>query len=72
MTSTLKLLSNAICRKMLSQRVVLPAAEPPATPMTIFCGDYSELKDFLRLLRLSIGEDIIAVLCPYWCLYCPN
>jgi len=30
MTSTLKLRSKAICLKMLSQRVVFPAAEPPA------------------------------------------
>jgi hypothetical protein len=36
MTSTLKFRSKAICLKMLSQRVVLPAALPPATPIIIF------------------------------------
>lgn len=36
MISTLKLRSKAICLSMFSQRVVLPAAEPPATPTNIF------------------------------------
>ena len=37
MISTLKFLSKAICRLIFSQRVVFPAADPPATPTTIFC-----------------------------------
>jgi hypothetical protein len=47
MIYTLKLRSKAICLKMFSQRVVLPAAEPPATPMSIFWTGYST-RLFLR------------------------
>lgn len=64
MTSTLKLRSKAICLKMLSQRVVFPAAEPPATPMTIFCGLYS-VKLFFRPLMKSMRLDIMAVFYPF-------
>ena len=53
MTSTLKLRSKAICRKMLSQRVVLPAADPPATPIMIFCTG-SSTRLFLRGLKISV------------------
>ena len=53
MTSTLKFRSKAICLKMLSQRVVLPAALPPATPMIIFWFG-SSTKLFLREAYLSV------------------
>jgi hypothetical protein len=64
MTSTLKLRSKAICLKMLSQRVVFPAAEPPATPITIFWELYS-VKLFFRPLMKSMPLDIMAVFYPF-------
>lgn len=64
MTSTLKLRSKAICLKILSQRVVFPAAEPPATPTTIFWELYS-VKLFFRPLMKSMRLDIMAVFYPF-------
>jgi hypothetical protein len=48
MISTLKFLSKAICRYIFSQSVVLPAADPPATPTMIFCMGYYTILPFLE------------------------
>ena len=64
MISTLKLRSKAICRYIFSQRVVLPAAEPPATPTIIFCmGSSTKLllrlfKDCIQLLLIRYMIDV--------------
>jgi hypothetical protein len=50
MISTLKFRSKAICRKIFSQSVVLPAAEPPATPTMIFWMGSSTRLLFLGLV----------------------
>jgi len=75
MISTLKFLSKAICRLMVSQRVVFPAADPPATPTIIFLLGSSTKLDFLGfnicylfktnlIKQLNLSKPIIMI--PNW------